>query len=203
MLRLSRSSPILLRGVQLQVRHSTLPSATASPSYDHNPLTLDAAIKQGEGGKVRPAPRTGGVASEGEGAGEVVTDEDTRVRAADEALAAGVVNGVPPEMFHRPVRIYRPTKNAMQSAKGDGQHWRLDWDRLSGSGSWENPLMGWSSSLAGTRLKFPTKDAAIAFCERQGWDYYVQQTFVKELGPKSYSDNFKHVPGELRKIPTK
>lgn len=25
-------------------------------------------------------------------------------------------------------------------------HWRIDWDTLSGSGRWINPLMGWASS---------------------------------------------------------
>lgn len=70
------------------------------------------------------------------------------------------------EMQHRQVRIFRPTKSTMQSAKGKTKRWMLDWDVLQGSGRWENPLMGWASSadyMQGTQLAFRSKEDAIAF----------------------------------------
>ena len=41
----------------------------------------------------------------------------TRHRAEGDALAAGVVSGVPPEMARRPVRIFQPSQESTQSAK--------------------------------------------------------------------------------------
>lgn len=54
----------------------------------------------------------------------------------------------------------------MQSAKGKTKRWILDWDVLSGSGRWENPLMGWASSadyMQGTNMAFRSKEDAVAF----------------------------------------
>lgn len=50
------------------------------------------------------------------------------------------------ELRHRPVRIYQPTRNTMQSGSGKSERWRIDWDILEGGGRWENPLMGYASS---------------------------------------------------------
>jgi NADH dehydrogenase (ubiquinone) Fe-S protein 4 len=44
---------------------------------------------------------------------------------------------------------------------------------------WENPLMGWTSSgdpLAhqiSTTIKFGSKEAAMAFCNKHGWEFEV------------------------------
>lgn len=46
----------------------------------------------------------------------------------------------------RTVRIYKPTKNTMQSGHFGYNQWKIDWDVLQGSGRWENDLMGWGSS---------------------------------------------------------
>jgi hypothetical protein len=54
----------------------------------------------------------------------------------------------------------------MQSAKGKTKRWILDWDVLSGSGRWENPLMGWASSadyMQGTNMAFRSKEDAVSF----------------------------------------
>lgn len=89
------------------------------------------------------------------------------------------------------VRIYKPTKNTMQSAKGKTKVWRIDWDVLQGSGRWENPLMGWASSadyMQGTTLAFRTREDAERFAERQGWEYYVQEPKEARIPPKSYGE---------------
>lgn len=42
----------------------------------------------------------------------------------------------------RRVRIFVPSKNAMQSGTDNIQHWSIEFDTRE---RWENPLMGWSS----------------------------------------------------------
>lgn len=89
------------------------------------------------------------------------------------------------------VRIFKPTKNTMQSAKGKTKVWRIDWDVLQGSGRWENPLMGWASSadyMQGTTLAFRTREDACRFAERQGWEYYVQEPKAARIPPKNYGE---------------
>lgn len=73
----------------------------------------------------------------------------------------------------------------MQSGGAKGEKWRIDWDTLPGAGRWENPLMGWASSadyMQGTRMSFNSKEDAVIFAEKQGWDYYVQPTTIKVGG---------------------
>lgn len=77
-----------------------------------------------------------------------------------------VVSDAPAELRHRQVRIFKPSKNTMQSAKGKTKVWRIDWDVLQGAGRWENPLMGWASSadyMQGTTLAFRTREDAVRF----------------------------------------
>jgi NADH dehydrogenase (ubiquinone) Fe-S protein 4 len=97
------------------------------------------------------------------------------------------------------IRIYRPTKTATQSGDWHGHKWRIDWDVLSKGHRWENPLMGWQSTadaMQGTRLDFNTKQDAINFANKQGYEYFVQE-------PKAYASQFTHVPGKLKQVRTK
>ncbi|KAH9969772.1 ETC complex I subunit conserved region-domain-containing protein [Russula dissimulans] len=123
-----------------------------------------------------------------------------------DVLSADIISGAPAELRHRVVRIYQPTRNTMQSGGAKGKRWRLDWDTLSGGGRWENPLMGWASSadyVQGTRLSFRSKEDAIHFSEKQGWDYYVQQPSQIKIPPKNYAENFVYKPHKLRILRTK
>ncbi|WRT70903.1 uncharacterized protein IL334_007902 [Kwoniella shivajii] len=111
------------------------------------------------------------------------------------------VSGAPTELLHRAVRIYRPTKSTMQSAKGKTKRWLIDWDVLQGSGRWENPLMGWAASadyMQGTNLIFPSKEAAVRYAEKQGWPYRIDEPKKVIIPPKNYANNYVHVPGKLR-----
>ena len=47
-------------------------------------------------------------------------------------------------------------------------------------------------------MKFDTKDDAVFFCQKQGWDYYVQQPHKARIPPKQYANNYKYVPNRLR-----
>jgi NADH dehydrogenase (ubiquinone) Fe-S protein 4 len=101
------------------------------------------------------------------------------------------------------VRIYQPAKTAMQSGVNETQHWRLDFDILQ---RWNNPLMGWSSSAdtqQGLKIKFSTKEDAVRFAERQGYEYWIEDPRPERIVPKVYADNFKYSSRPLRYHHTK
>jgi NADH dehydrogenase ubiquinone Fe-S protein 4 len=60
-------------------------------------------------------------------------------------LPVDIVSGAPEDMHRRPVRIYRPTKGAMQSGLHGNLYWRLDWDVLPSDNRWEHPVMFWAA----------------------------------------------------------
>jgi NADH dehydrogenase (ubiquinone) Fe-S protein 4 len=102
--------------------------------------------------------------------------------------------------------IYKPAKPATQSGEHKSSRWRMDWDVLGKGHRWENPLMGWQSSadsMQGTHLSFNTKEDAIAFAEKQGYEYFVQEPNERKFVPKAYANNFLYSPGKLKHIRTK
>jgi hypothetical protein len=88
-------------------------------------------------------------------------------------------------------RIYRPAKTAMQSGKAKTKDWQLDYDP-------EEPhqiesLMGWTSSAdmrQQVRLRFASKEEAIAYCERHGIPFRVLPEKSPARQTMAYSDNF-------------
>ena len=89
-------------------------------------------------------------------------------------------------------RIYRPSKTAMQSGRRNTRKWVLDFEPQSAKRP--DALMGWSGSndtLSQIRLKFPTKDAAIAHAERVGLNYRVLEPKDRSVKLQSYADNFR------------
>ncbi|PCI96568.1 MAG: oxidoreductase [Alphaproteobacteria bacterium] len=90
------------------------------------------------------------------------------------------------------VKIFRPSRNAMQSGRGKTSGWILEHeDHDLGGGE---SLMGWSAAadtLNQVRLKFDSCDAAVAFAEKKSWDYTVLTANDRRVKPKNYSDNFK------------
>ncbi|RKF76857.1 NADH-ubiquinone oxidoreductase 21 kDa subunit, mitochondrial [Golovinomyces cichoracearum] len=119
---------------------------------------------------------------------------------------AAVASGAPIELQARTVRIYRPVKPATQSGEWHGHHWRMDWDILSKGHRWENLLMGWQSSadfMQGTHLTFKTKEEAINFAEKQGYEYIVQESNLRKITPKAYANNFLWSEKKLKHIRTK
>ena len=89
------------------------------------------------------------------------------------------------------VRIYQPTKTAMQS--GSQTHaWVVEFEPVAPRET--EPLMGWTSSRdtrAQVRLRFPTKEAAIHYAGQHGHTYRLVETKTKRLRPKSYAANFE------------
>jgi len=82
----------------------------------------------------------------------------------------------------------------------------MDWDVLGKGHRWENQLIGWQSSadaMQGTHINFKSKEDAIAFAEKQGYEYYVQEPNERHFAPKAYANNFLYSPGKLKHIRTK
>ncbi len=88
-------------------------------------------------------------------------------------------------------RIYKPAKTAMQSGQANTKAWVLDF--APEEPREVEPLMGWTSSgdmRQQVRLRFASKEEAVAYCERHGIAY---QVFEQKPGARrkiSYSDNF-------------
>jgi hypothetical protein len=88
-------------------------------------------------------------------------------------------------------RIYRPTRTATQQGDAQSQDWVLDFDPS--QPRVREPLMGWVSSgdtRTQVRLRFPTKEEAVAYAETNGIIYDVDEPKTKILRPKSYAANF-------------
>jgi len=89
------------------------------------------------------------------------------------------------------VRIFQPTKTAMQSGRANTRFWVLEFEP--GAPKVNDPLMGWvgSADVRGqVSLRFPSRDEAVAFAARNGLAYRVQEPKVRRPKPKSYADNF-------------
>ncbi len=89
-------------------------------------------------------------------------------------------------------RIYSPSKTAMQSGKAKTGLWILEFDRATARTI--DPLMGYTSSadpLAQVRLKFATRDDAVAYVEKHGIAFRIDEPKQSTRRVISYSDNFK------------
>ncbi len=89
------------------------------------------------------------------------------------------------------VRIYRPTKNAMQSGRANIRKWVLEFEPTMRKEI--DPLMGWTGSgdtKTQARLHFASKEAAIAYAERNGHEFVVDLPKERIIKHKNYSDNF-------------
>lgn len=92
----------------------------------------------------------------------------------------------------RKARIYKPARTAMQSGTRKTRAWRLEFDAERPPEV--EPLMGWTASNDTSRqvkLDFPTREDAVAYAERHGIAYRVEDEKVARPPAKSYADNFK------------
>lgn len=88
--------------------------------------------------------------------------------------------------------IYQPAKTAMQSGKICSKHWILKFEH-DGSRFIE-PIMGWTASedmSQEIKLKFSTKEMAVAFAEKNHIEYEVIEPQRHNFIKRSYADNFK------------
>ena len=80
----------------------------------------------------------------------------------------------------------------MQSGRGRTKRWVLEFEPE--SGRQVEPLMGWTSSRdtrAQTRLWFDSKQEALAYAERHGYMYVLEEPRERKIKPKAYADNFR------------
>ena len=90
-------------------------------------------------------------------------------------------------------KIYQPAKTAMQSGNANVKHWIVEYEPE--ETKTVDPLMGWAGSgdMRGQlKLRFDTKDEAIAYAERNALSYNIAEPNIRRVIPKSYSDNFKY-----------
>ena len=90
----------------------------------------------------------------------------------------------------RKAKIYKPTKTAMQSARGNTRNWLLEFDTKNTE---INPLMGWETSkdtMSEIKLEFSKKEQAINYAKKNNIDYYIIEPQKRKIIKKSYADNF-------------
>lgn len=90
-------------------------------------------------------------------------------------------------------RITKPAKTAMQSGRAKTQDWVLTFDPSAAKR--QDPLMGWAgwgNTQEQVMLRFPTREAAVAYCQKHGIEHVVETPQSSTLKPKAYADNFKY-----------
>jgi len=88
-------------------------------------------------------------------------------------------------------RIYKPARTAMQSGAAKTKAWQLDYEPEQPRVI--EPLMGWTSSgdmKQQLRLRFESKEEAIAYCERHGIPFQVAEPKEPARRTIAYADNF-------------
>ena len=83
------------------------------------------------------------------------------------------------------VKIYQPTKTAMQSGLGNTKSWVLEFETIDNG---TNLLMGWESStdtMSEIKLEFSSKENAIEYANNNKLDYSVIESQKRKLVKKS------------------
>ncbi len=89
-------------------------------------------------------------------------------------------------------RISEIERKATQSGKANTGRWLLEFEREQAQRP--DPLTGWNGSgdtNPQVRLTFPTKDAAVAYCDKHGFDHHVVPAAPIRLKIQAYADNFR------------
>lgn len=90
-------------------------------------------------------------------------------------------------------RIYQPPKSAMQSGRAKAQGWLLEY--VPAEAKVLDPLTGWvgSGDMRGQlRLRFDSREQAVAYAEAQGIAYEVEApAAAPAMKPKVYAENFR------------
>jgi hypothetical protein len=79
----------------------------------------------------------------------------------------------------------------MQSGRGLTKEWVVEFEP---GARQPEPLMGWTSSddtLAQVRLSFATKEEAVAYADKHGLIYALEEPQERRIKPKAYADNFR------------
>ena len=88
-------------------------------------------------------------------------------------------------------RILQPAKQATSSGLSKSREWVVEHEPRYRAEP--DRLMGWVGQAdidQQVRLSFPTREAAIAYCERNDMTYTVFEPQRRVMKPKSYAENF-------------
>ena len=89
-------------------------------------------------------------------------------------------------------RISELDRKTTQSGKANTGRWLLEFERQQPLRP--DPLTGWNGSgdtKPQVRLTFPTKEAAIAYCDKHGLRYHVVPAAPERMKIQAYADNFR------------
>ncbi|XP_076443594.1 NADH dehydrogenase [ubiquinone] iron-sulfur protein 4, mitochondrial-like [Babylonia areolata] len=146
---------------------------------------LTNSIRQGFTRSYAAASSSGSCVSAQPDAAEVTTIT------AEDKVDISCLTGVPEEHTKtRTVRIFVPARSAMQSGTYGMRRWKIEFDVRE---RWENPLMGWTSTgdpLSNMEVTFASKEDAMAFCEKNGWQFFIEEPKQTSFKKKSYGANF-------------
>ena len=89
------------------------------------------------------------------------------------------------------VRIYKPTKTAMQSGQRNTKEWLLESEPAPGE---IDPLMGWTSSrdtMQQVKLYFATLEEAVT-AKKEGWRYTVELPHARHVQAQGLRRQLRH-----------
>jgi len=89
-------------------------------------------------------------------------------------------------------RISEIERKTTQSGKAKAGQWLLEFERQEALRP--DPLTGWNGSgdtRPQVRLTFPSKEAAIAYCDKHGLAHHVLPAAPVRLKIQAYADNFR------------
>ena len=89
------------------------------------------------------------------------------------------------------VRIYQPSKTAMQSGQAKTKAWRVEFE--TNDPLITEPLMGWVKADDMTQelyLEFPSLSEALHYATTHGFFYTICNPSKVSIVPKSYASNF-------------
>ena len=85
-----------------------------------------------------------------------------------------------------------PPRSSTQSGRARNGEWVLEFE--ASERQQPDPLMGWVGSgdtLNQVRLRFDTREQAVAYAEANGLAYQIEEPKPAHIKPKSYADNFR------------
>jgi len=89
-------------------------------------------------------------------------------------------------------RISELDRRTTQAGRANAGLWLLEFERK--EAQLPDPLTGWNGSgdtNTQVRMTFASKEAAIAYCEKHGFDYHIVPAPPVRLKIQAYADNFR------------
>ena len=89
-------------------------------------------------------------------------------------------------------RIIEEQRKTTQSGKARAGRWTLEFER--DEKMTPDPLTGWAGSgdtKTQVRLRFDTCEEAVAYCDKNGFEYHLVKAPRHTLKLQAYADNFR------------